>query len=367
MKIEFLDLKAQYKSIRKEINQAINDIINSSEFIMGKAVIELEEKVASYCGVKYGVGLNSGSDALFVALKALNIKKGEEVITTSFTFISTAEVIALLGAKPVFVDIDPKTFNINTSKIEEKITSKTKAIIPVHLYGQPADMDQIMKIAKKHKLYVIEDAAQAIGAKYNGQKVCSFGDIGCLSFFPSKNLGAYGDGGMLVTNNEKIAGYVRMWRVHGAKIKYYHDFIGDSSRLDSIQAAILLVKLKYLDEWSKKRAEKAKIYNQLFKETGIITPYVNPKCTHIYHQYTIRVKEKRDKLVDYLKQKGVPTMIYYPMPLYMQIAFKYLGYKKDDFPESEKASHEVLSLPVYPELNIKNQKLIVQKIKDFFK
>lgn len=363
--MEFLDLKLQYKNIQKDIDTAIKGILNSCVFIMGKAVTDLEEKIAAYCNVKYGIGLNSGSDALFVALKALNIGEGDEVITTPFTFVSTAEAIVLVGAKPVFVDIDLKTFNIDPNKIEKKITNKTRAIILVHLYGQPADMDPILKITKKYKLYVIEDAAQALGAKYNRRQVCSFGDVGCLSFFPSKNFGAYGDGGMLVTNNKKIANYAKMWRVHGAKKKYLHKFIGDNSRLDNIQAAILLVKLKYLNKWNNLRTKKALLYTQMLNNPGVITPYINPKCTHIYHQYTIIVRKRRNELVHYLKQCGIPSIIYYPLPLHLQPAFKYLKYSAGDFPMAEQASQQVLSLPIYPEISTENQKKIVNRIECF--
>ena len=394
--MQFLDLKAQYQSIKKEIDTAIKRVVDSGIFIGGPEVENFEKEVAQFCGTKYAIGVNSGTDALLLALKALGIGSGDEVITTPFTFIATAEVISAVGAKPVFIDIEPKTFNIKPVKIEEYLKSKIKnpkskirpkAILPVHLFGQMADMTDIMKIAKKYKLYVIEDAAQAIGAKCQISKVkCqmsgSIGDIGCFSFFPSKNLGAMGDGGMIVANNKKIAEKIKLLRNHGSspKEKYKNLILGTNSRLDAIQAAILRVKLKYLEKWSKKRAEKAEYYsNKLTKLTKqvstyklsklkyLITPYVAPDRTHIFHQYTVRVnKQLRDKLAKYLKEQGIPTMIYYPLPLHLQPAFKFLGYKKNSFPEVERAASEVISLPIYPELSKEDQDLIIQKIYSFF-
>ena len=375
--IKFLDLTAQYKSIKKEIDAAIKRVLESGRFIGGEEVENFEKEIAKFCGIKYAIGVNSGTDALFLSLKALGIGLGDEVITTPFTFIATAEVIANLGAKPVFVDIDPKTFNIDPSKIEKAITKKTKAIIPVHLFGQMADMNEIMRIARKYKLYVIEDAAQAIGAtqkfeirnsKFEIRSAGSVGDLGCFSFFPSKNLGAYGDGGMVITNNKKLAEKIKLLRNHGSspKEKYLNLILGTNSRLDVIQAAILRVKLKYLPEWSKKRAEKADYYNKNLKGVGdIIPPSIGEGRNHIFHQYTIRTKS-REKLQKYLKEKDIPTMIYYPLPLHLQPAFKYLGYKRGDFPEAEKAAKEVLSLPIYPEISKKNQNYIIQKIKESF-
>ena len=384
-KIKFLDLTKQYKSIKKEIDVAIKKVLNNSNFILGKEVEEFEKEVAEFCGVKYAIGVNSGTDALFLSLKSLGTGPGNEVITTPFTFIATAEVIANLGAKPVFVDIEPKTFNINPQKIADKINQlkrlnrlkKLKAIIPVHLFGQMADMDEIMRIAKKYKLYIVEDAAQAIGAnqkfkiqnlKFKIRSAGSVGDCGCLSFFPAKNLGAYGDGGMVIANNEKLAEKIKLLRNHGSspKEKYLNLVLGTSSRLDALQAAILRVKLKYLSKWSRKRAEVASYYNKSLKGIGdIVTPFIAPKRNHIFHQYTIRTKN-RDGLKEYLKKKGIPTMTYYPIPLHLQPAFKYLDYKEGDFPEAEKAAKEVLSLPVYPELTQKQQNYIVRKIKEFY-
>lgn len=344
-----VDLKAEYQLIKDEIEVAIKKVIESSSFILGREVASLEEEIANYCQVKHAIGVSSGTDALFLPLLALDIKPGNEIITTPFTFMATAEVIALLGAKPVFVDIDPYTFNINTSKIEEAITSKTKAIIPVHLYGQPADMDPIMELADKYGLVVIEDAAQAIGAKYKDRKIGSIGHLGALSFFPAKNLGCYGDGGMILTNDDKLNQKLRMLRVHGSENRYIHKYIGINARLDEIQAAILRVKLKYLDEWIEKRRSKAKLYSNLLSDPEIKTPYVESFNYHVYNQYTIRVKN-RDYLKAKLLEEGVPTAIHYPIPLHLQEAFSYLEYKRESFPESETAALEVLSLPIYPEL-----------------
>jgi len=376
-KIKFLDLTAQYKSIKKEIDVAIKGVLNSGQFIGGEEVENFEKEIAKFCGVKYAISVNSGTDALFLSLKALGIGPGDEVITTPFTFIATAGVIANCGANSVFIDIEPKTFNIDPRKIEEYLKSniqypksktKIKAILPVHLFGQMADMKEIMRIAKKYKLFVIEDAAQAIGAEYKGKKAGSMGDCGCFSFFPTKNLGAYGDGGMLVTNDKKLSEKIRMMRNHGSspKEKYLNLVLGTNSRLDTLQAAILRVKLKYLPKWSKKRAEIASYYSKNLKGIGdIVTPLIASNRNHIFHQYTIRTK-LRDKLQKYLKEKEIPTMIYYPLPLHLQPAFKHLGYKKGDLPEAEKATEEVLSLPIYPELTKKEQDFIIQKIQEFF-
>lgn len=348
--MKLVDLHRQYMSIKKPIDAAIKRIVNSTDFILGKDVEDLERAIAKYCHVPYAVGLNSGTDALLFALRALGIKRGDEVITTPFTFIATAEMIALEGARPVFADIDPATFNIDPAEIEKHITKRTKAIIPVHLYGQPAAMPAIMKIARKHKLPVIEDAAQAIGAKIANRPVCTFGEIGCLSFFPAKNLGCYGDGGMLLTRDKKIADRVRMMLNHGSRIRYHHEFIGDSSRLDNLQAAILNAKLPYLNVWNKKRAAVARLYNSLLKPP-VITPYVPKRFTSVFQQYTIRIPN-RTAVRKLLEKIGIPSAIHYPIPLHLQPAIKKLklGYRKGDFPHSEKASGEVLSLPMYPEI-----------------
>lgn len=367
--MKFVDLTAQYKTIKKEIDLAIKKVINNGQFILGKEVEKLEKEIAKFCGTKYAIGVNSGTDALFLSLKALNIGPGDEVITVPFTFIATAEVIANCGAKPVFVDINPETFNIDASKIEKAITKNTKAIIPVHLFGQMADMDEIMDVAQKHNLYVIEDAAQAVGAEYKGRKAGTIGDLGCLSFFPSKNLGAYGDAGMVITNNKKLAEKIRLFRTHGSSLKekYLNLVLGTNSRLDALQAAILRVKLRHLSKWNKKRGEKALYYSKALREVGdIIVPTIGSNRNHIFHQYTIRTKQ-RDKLQKYLKEKGIPTMIYYPLPLHLQPAFKYLDYKSGDFPISEKVAREVISLPIYPELSQRDQDFIIKKIKEFYR
>ncbi len=353
------------------MDKAIFKTINSGQFILGENLENLENKIAKLVGVRYAVGVNSGTDALFLSMKALGIKKGDEVITTPFTFISTAEVIANCGAKPVFVDIDPQTYNIDPSKIERAITQKTKAIIPVHLYGQMADMASILKIAKRHRLKVVEDAAQAIGSKQKIKKrgglAGSLGNLNCFSFFPTKNLGAYGDAGMVTTNNKQLAEKLISMRNHGSKRKYYYDFLGYSTRLDELQAAILLAKIPHIKSWNKKRREIATFYNKnLSQIAGLTVPQITRDNYHVFHQYTIRTK-RRDELSRYLKKEGIPTTTYYPEPLHLQPAFKYLGYRKNAFPESERASREVISLPLYPELKGQDQIKVMDAIKSFFK
>ena len=365
MQVPLLDLKAQYATIKDEIKAAIDEVLESQYFILGPKVQQFEEEIAEYCNVKHAVGVASGSDALLLALMAIDVGYGDEVITTPYTFFATAGSISRLGAKPVFVDIDANTYNINPELIEEKITDKTKAIIPVHLYGQSADMDPILEIGKKYNLCIIEDAAQAIGAEYKGKKAGSMGDIGCLSFFPSKNLGGYGDGGMVITNNAELAEKIRVLRVHGAKPKYYHSLIGLNSRLDALQAAVLSVKLKYLDGWSRARIKNAETYNHLFSDTDVITPYVEPYNYHIYNQYIIRV-EQRDELQEFLNERNIGTAIYYPVSLHLQGCYADLGLKEGDFPESEKAAQETLALPIYFELTEEQQMAVVNAIKEFY-
>ncbi len=367
--MKFLDLIAQYKSIQREIDAAVKRVLDSGVFIGGTEVEEFEKEIAKFCSLKYAIGLNSGTDALYLSLKALGIKQGDEVITTPFTFIATAGTITNLGAKPVFVDIEPNSFNINPTKIEAAITKKTKAIVLVHLFGQMADMDKVMQIAKKHKLKVIEDAAQAIGARYKQRPAGTIGDCGCFSFFPSKNLAGFGDGGMVVTDNKELADRLRLLRNHGSspKKKYLNLILGTNSRLDAIQAGILRTKLKHLEKWNKARAEKASYYSKNLKEAGDIkVPHIDPDKTHIFHQYTIRTKH-RDNLQKYLAGKEIPSMVYYPLPLHLQPVFKYLGYKKGIFPKAERASREVLSLPIYPEISKSCQKEIIETILEFFK
>ncbi|RKY75344.1 transcriptional regulator [candidate division KSB1 bacterium] len=364
MQVQQMDLVTQYKQLKTEIDDAIQKVLDSGHFILGEAVKEFEQTMANYIGIKHAIGCASGTDALQLAMMAYDFQPQDEIISTPMTFVATIEVMKLLGLKPVFVDIDPKTYCIDPAQIEEKITEKTKAIVPVHLYGQCADMDPINEIARKHNLKVIEDCAQAIGATYKGRKSCTLGDVGCLSFFPSKNLGAYGDGGMVLTNDDQIAQKLRMLRVHGAESKYRHIFLGINSRLDSIQAAILNVKLKYLDGWNEKRRQVAAKYTGLLKDSDVIVPYTAPYNVHTYHQYTIQVKDRK-RLQEYLKTKGIATGIHYPVPLHLQPAFKELGYKEGDFPVSEQVSSQVLSLPMYPELPEEHVHYVAMEIKNF--
>ncbi|MFH0925584.1 MAG: DegT/DnrJ/EryC1/StrS family aminotransferase [bacterium] len=365
MKIPMVDLGLQYKELKTEIDKAITEVIEKSQFILGEKVAKLEEEIASFCQTRYAVGVSSGTEALHLALRACKIKPNDEVITTPFTFIATAEVITYIGAKPVFVDIDPKTYNIDVTKIEEKITEKTRAIIPVHLYGQASDLDKIGKLAKHHNLKIIEDCAQAFGATYKGKKVGSIGDAGCLSFFPSKNLGCFGDGGMVVTNSEEIAEEARLLRAHGSKKRYHHIKLGFNSRLDGIQAAILSVKLKYLERWNYKRYVSASYYNQLLAQLDVVIPYKADYGDHVFNQYTIMVK-KRDRLQEWLSKKNIASAVHYPIPLHLQEAFKYLGYKEGSFPCSEEAARGVISLPIYPELTEKELDYICEAVKTFF-
>ncbi|MFC1864257.1 DegT/DnrJ/EryC1/StrS family aminotransferase [Chloroflexota bacterium] len=354
MNIPLVDLMAQYERIKDEVDKAIQGVIHSGQFILGPEVKVFEEEITSYLNAKYAVGVASGTDALQLALLACGIESGDEVITTPFTFIATAESIAKCRAIPVFVDIDPKTYNIDPAKIEAKITRRTKAILPVHLYGQSADMNPILELAKKHNLKVIEDCAQALGAEYKGKRIGSLGDAGCLSFFPSKVLGAYGDGGMVVTDSPEVAERLDMLRNHGSKEKYYHLIPGFNSRLDSLQAAILRVKLKHLDKWIIQRQQKAELYSQLLIEiNGVEPPYVASYGRHVFNYYTIRLVKShrsRDELCKYLNLQGIATAIYYPLSLHIQQVYQSLGHKLGDFPESEHAQEEVLSLPMYPEL-----------------
>lgn len=366
--IPFVDLKVQYDSIKEEIDEAIQEVLNTTSFIMGEELKKFELEFARFCDVKYAIGVANGSDALILVLRACGIGKGDEVITVPHTFIATTEAISNVGGKVVFVDIDPKTYTIDVTKVEEKITKNTKAIIPVHLYGQSTDMEHIMELAKKYKLKVIEDAAQAHGAEHKGKKVGSIGDVGCFSFYPGKNLGAYGDAGMVVTDNEEIAEKIILLRNHGRITKKYeHKIEGYSSRLDNLQAAIIRVKLKYLNKWNEMRRENAKKYNELLSNIdGIITPYEADYAKHVYHLYVIKT-ENRDKLREELKSEGVATGIHYPIPLHLQPAYNYLGYKRGDFPVTEKASQEILSLPMFAELSDQQIEEIVELIKCFKK
>ena len=350
MKVPLLDLKLQYATIKNDVLTAIAEVLDSQVCIGGPKVAELEQKVAEISDCKFAVGVTSGTDALLASLMALNIGPGDEVITTSFTFFATAGSISRTGALPVFVDIDPRTYNLDPSKIEAAITSRTKAIIPVHLYGQMCDMDPIMEVAAKHNLYVIEDAAQAISATYKGRKAGSIGTVGCFSFFPSKNLGGAGDGGMIVTNDPALHERLVAMRSHGSKPKYYHKFVGGNFRLDPLQAAVLLVKLPYLDAWSQARRDNAKYYDSHFSTPNITTPYVDPDCISIYNQYVIRVP-RRNELMTHLKQNDIGCEVYYPLPLHLQECFQSLGYRTGSLPEAERAALEVVAIPIYPELD----------------
>lgn len=366
MKIPLLDLKAQYATLREEVMQAVSDVLESQVCILGPKVEELERKVAALSDCKYAVGMSSGTDALLASLMALEIGAGDEVITTPFTFFATAGCIARVGALPVFVDIEPRTFNIDPAKIEAAITAKTKAIIPVHLFGQMADMDPIMEIAGRHGIPVIEDAAQAIGSEdQKGRRAGSVGLCGAFSFFPSKNLGACGDGGMLTTNDEEFAAKLRMLRVHGTKVRYYHELVGVNSRLDSMQAAILLVKLRYLDQWTERRRAHAALYRELLADVldgqaGNL-PHES-RGRHIYNQFTIRV-QNRDEVKRRLTGAGIGSEIYYPVPLHLQECYAGLGYKAGDFPESERACREVLSLPIEEGLSAADVEAVAMAVK----
>jgi dTDP-4-amino-4,6-dideoxygalactose transaminase len=364
----FLDLKAQFTSVRHEILEAVTRVLESQHFILGPEVEAFEKEISVLTGCSHAIGCASGSDALILALLALEIGRGDEVITTPFTFVASAGSIARVGAKPVLVDIDSETFNISPRTIKRAITSRTKAIMPVHLFGLSADMDEINAIAAEHRIAVIEDAAQAIGARYEGRAVGSLGVMGCFSFFPSKNLGGAGDGGLVTTNNAALAEKLRLLRVHGARKKYEYELLGLNSRLDALQAAILRVKLRHLEQWTAGRRRNAERYRELFHEfrleSMLKSPATPPRCTHVYNQFTIRVRE-RDALREHLLNRRIRTEIYYPKPLHLQKAFAYLGCKAGDFPESEAAGLEVLSLPIYPELTEEQQRSVVAAIADF--
>ncbi len=377
MGVPLLDLKAHHEPLHKEVMAAIEQTFRSQAFILGPEVAKLEERVASYCQTQFAIGVSSGTDALLIALMAIGVGPGDEVITSPYSFFATAGAVARLGAKPVLVDIDPETYNIDSSKISKAITSKTKAMIPVHLYGQCADMAPILHLAQRHNLKVIEDAAQAIGSEYHdGRRAGGMGTVGCLSFFPSKNLGALGDGGMVVTNDQELAERIKVLRVHGGKPKYYHKMIGGNFRLDTIQAAVLNVKLNYLDDWTRRRQENARRYETLFQQSGLVqkgkVKLPDPayrasgaKHYHIYNQFVLRV-EKRDDLMGALKQKGIGTEIYYPVPFHQQECFRYLGHKDGDFPESERAAKETVAIPIYPELTAGQQTEVVEAVSDFY-
>lgn len=386
MKVPLLDLKPQYHSLKKELDEAVLRVAESQYFILGPEVENMEKEFCQYLGCKHAIGVSSGTDALLLALMAIDIKPGDEVIVPTYSFFATAGVVSRLNAVPVLTDIDPVTFNIDPEDFKKKITPKTKAVIPVHLYGQSADLEPIMNIAKEKNILVIEDAAQAIGTQYkDGKCVGTIGDIGCFSFFPSKNLGGYGDGGLVTTNDDKLAYMLRIKRVHGGEQKYYHKVIGGNFRIDALQAAVLRVKLPHLDKWSEKRRQNAEYYNKLFREAGLAeepgqtridekNKVLLPKAVyknisglknyHIYNQYVIRV-QNRDGLKKFLTENEIGNEIYYPVPFHLQECFASLNHKKGDFPESEKASETSLAIPIYPELSKEQQEYVVQKIKEF--
>ena len=367
MKVPLVDLKAQYISIKEEVDRAIAETLREQRFILGPAVASLEEEVADYCHVRYAVGVASGTDALILSLMALGIGEGDEVITTPFTFIATASAIRRVGARPVFVDIDPLTFNIDVGRIEDKVSGRTKAVIPVHLFGQTADMKEVLDLAARHGLHIIEDAAQAIGAQYGPRRAGSMGDLGCLSFFPSKNLGGYGDGGMVLTGDEGLAGNIKRLRHHGCLVINGREVLGFNSRLDELQAAILRVKLKYLEEWIEARRKNASAYREHLSGLEFVTlPQERAGNRHTYHQFVIRARD-RDRLKEYLDRNDIGTAVYYPLPLHLAPGFADLGYRPGDLPEAEAASKEVLALPIYPELTSGQIELVAGVIRKFYR
>lgn len=364
-KVSLLDLTAQYEDIKPEIKQAVDNVLESGNYIMGPFVKSFEQAMAEYCGTKYAIGVANGTDALLLTLDALGVGAGDEVITTPFTFFASAEVISQLGATPVFVDIDPDTYNMDPAKLEAAITPKTKAIMPVHIFGQPVDMDEILEIANKHNVFVVEDACQAIGSRYKGKRIGSLGTAGCFSFFPTKNLGGYGDGGIVVTNDEELARKIQILRVHGSNPKYYHSVIGYNSRLDALQAAMLQVKLKYIDQWNQQRRDKAAIYNEALKDLSITLPYVKENREAVFHLYIIQTKY-RDELMAHLKEHGIASGVYYPVPLHKQEVYSDLEYKDGSLAESEKASLGTMALPLYPELTMDDQEYVISVVREFF-
>ena len=370
MNVPLLDLKAQYRVIKQEVMSAIEAVCDDQGFVLGPRVSAFEEATAQYIGSRYAIGCASGSDALLLSLMAMGVKAGDEVITIPFTFFATVSAISRLGAKPVFVDIQADTFNIDPALIERAITPRTKAIIPVHLFGQCADMASINEIAKRNTTYVIEDACQAIGAAQQERRAGILGDTGCFSFFPSKNLGGFGDGGLITTNDKALADSMAMLRVHGSHVRYLHEAVGINSRLDALQATVLQVKLKYLDQWNEGRRRNAERYRQLFAQTKpggcVVLPPTKPGNFHVYNQFTIRVP-KRDELRTFLKEKGVGTEVYYPLPMHLQNCYRELGHQKGSFPVSEQAAEEVMSIPIYPELTESQQGYVVETITEFYR
>ncbi|HVF42951.1 MAG TPA: DegT/DnrJ/EryC1/StrS family aminotransferase [Pyrinomonadaceae bacterium] len=372
MNVPLLDLKRQHEALRGELREALGRVLDSQQFILGEDVRRLEEELASYTRARHAVGCGSGSDALLLALLALDVAAGDEVVTTPFTFFATAGAIARAGARPVFADIEPRTYNVDPARVEEALTGRTRAVMPVHIYGQCADTDAVARACGPRGIPVVEDAAQAIGADdAGGRRAGSVGAIGCFSFYPTKNLGAAGEAGLVTTNDDKLAERLRRLRVHGGATEYHHDEVGFNSRLDTMQAAVLRVKLPHLDAWSDARRERAETYTRMLSEAGleglVTPPYVVRGARHIFHQYVIRVDAaRRDALVEHLKSNGVGTKIYYPVPLHLQPCFAYLGHKRGDFPESERAARETLALPMYPELTRGQQEYVVDTIRRFF-
>ena len=361
-----VDLKGQYERIKSEIDSAIHNILDTTAFIGGADCIEFEKEMAEYVGTKHAIGCANGTDALQIAMMALGVLPGDEIITTAFSFVATTETIAVIGAKPVYVDINAKTFNIDVTKIEAAITSKTKAIIPVHLYGQPADMDEILAIAKKHNIPVIEDNAQSIGALYKGKRAGAFGLISTTSFYPAKNLGCFGDGGMIFTNDDHLAVQLKMVANHGSKVRYFHEVLGLNSRLDTIQAAVLRVKLKHLESYAATRQQVASWYNQYLDSKKVVTPFLASERNHVYHQYSILV-ENRDDLQNHLKKMNIPSAVHYPKALHLQPAFMNYGFREGDFPHAEYAADHILCLPIHTELSEEQVRFVSENINSFYK
>jgi dTDP-4-amino-4,6-dideoxygalactose transaminase len=371
MKVPLLDLAEQNQKLRPQIEAALARVLDTSAFILGGEVKALEEELAAYCGTKYAIGCASGSDALLLALMAVGVKAGDEVITTPYSFFATVSAITRLGAVPVFVDIDPQTYNLDVSQVEAKITERTKAVQPVHLYGQCADMAALKAVCEKHSVPIVEDAAQAIGAEENGKRAGAMSEVGCFSFYPSKNLGGMGDGGFMTTDDDELAEKLFALRVHGSKERYYHKWVGLNSRLDGFQGAVLRVKLPHLDDWSESRKANADRYREMFTDAGLTElvglPFERENCRHIFNQFVIRVPQRRDELREFLTKNEVGTDIYYPVPLHLQECFEYVGYHEGDLPEAELASKQTLALPIFPELKSEQQEFVVEKISEFFK
>ncbi len=370
MKVPLLDLQAQYATLREEVRAAMDRVMESQHFILGAEVQALETEVASYSQSKHGIGCASGSDALLLALMAVGVRPDDEVITTPYSFFATVSSITRLGARPVFVDIDPRTYNMNEAQAIASITARTRAVMPVHLFGQCAEMEALTRACAGRNIAIVEDAAQAIGAEDQGRRAASIGSIGCFSFYPTKNLGGAGDGGMMVTGDDELAERLRMLRVHGAATKYFHRYVGLNSRLDAIQAAVLRVKLPHLDRWSEARRDNAERYNQLFLDAGLTEelglPFVRSRVRHIFNQYVVRAPGRRDALIKHLKENGIGTEVYYPLPLHLQECFSFLGYGEGDFPVAEQAARETLAIPVYPELSPEQQQYVVETIRRFY-